>query len=154
MAIYRPKLGIDSPVFFGTEGTSAKDGTPLKYGTGPAVTLSYETEELDMVATGLVKAYLNGKIDTAITFTLKNFQNESGEYPEDIAIIRAAFATGGGISFYTNDSGIGEIDGDFIVDKMDETRDNGKVISWSVELKPTFSGRALKLGDRTGGTAT
>jgi len=37
---------------------------------------------------------------------------------------------------------------------MDETRENGKVISWSVELKPTFSGRALKLGDRTGGTAT
>lgn len=154
MAIYRPKLGIDSPIFLGEEGATATDGTQLKYATGPALTLSYETEELDMIATGLVKAYINGKIDTSITFTLKNFQDESGAFPADITAIRAAFASGGALAVYTEDSAIGVIDGDFIVDKMDETRENGKVISWSVELRPTFTGRALTLGSRTGGTAT
>lgn len=152
--IYRPKLGIDSPIYFGSEGSSAANGTQLQYASGPALTLSYETEELDLIVAGMTKAYLNGKIDASITFTLKNFQDDSGSYPADVAAIRAAFASGGALAVFTDDSGIGIIDGDFIVDKMDETRENGKVISWSVELKPTFTGRALTLGGRSGGSAT
>ncbi|MDO4585580.1 MAG: hypothetical protein Q4D62_15970 [Planctomycetia bacterium] len=144
---YKPVLGLDGPVYVGTSGTyvTANTGTRLEYISGPSLTLSYETEDLDMVATGMTKAYLNGKLDVGISFTMKNFQTESGAFPADISKIRAAFISGGALGVLAADSAIGNIAGDFIVTKMDETRENSKVISWTVEMKPTFSGLKLQI---------
>lgn len=146
---YQPVLGLDGPVYVGTAGTyvSNSTGTRLEYISGPSLTLSYETEELDIVATGMTKAYLNGKLDIGISFTMKNFQNASGTFPEDISKIRSAFISGGAIGVLASDFAIGNIAGDFIVNKMDETRENSKVISWTVELKPTFSGLKLQISE-------
>ena len=140
-ATYLPKYGINGPISIGSAGGSAT--TQLNYISGPSLTLSREQEEIDMVVTGMVKAYLGGKMDIGISFTMKNFQTDQGAYPDDIAAIRTAFSSGSAIAVSASDSSLGTITGDFIVSKMDETRENGKVISWSVELKPTFAGRVL-----------
>lgn len=140
---YAPKFGIDGSVKVGTAGTSASSGTALAHISGPSITMSRETEDVDMTVTGMVKAYVAGKADVGVTFTMKNFQTSLGVYPADIAAIMAAFSGNTAISAYITDSALGDIDGDFIVSKMDETRENGKIISWSVELKPTYVGRVL-----------
>lgn len=140
-AIYLPKYGINGPILVGTAGGSAS--TQLNYISGPSLTLSREQEEIDLVATGMVKAYFGAKMDIGITFTMKNFQTDQGAYPDDIAAIRSAFSSGSAIAVSASDTALGTITGDFIVSKMDETRENGKVVSWSVELKPTFVGRVL-----------
>ncbi|MDO4629229.1 MAG: hypothetical protein Q4C70_08615 [Planctomycetia bacterium] len=92
---------------------------------------------------------INGKLDLGITFTVKNFTDENGDSPADIAALRAAFASGSAVPVTVDDSAIGEISGDFIVTKMDETRENGKVVSWATELKPTFSGNPVTLSLRS-----
>lgn len=143
MANFNPKYGIDGPIYIGTAGESASGGQRLEYISGPSMTITREQEEIDMVITGMVKAYLGGKIDIGVTFTMKNFQTDEGAFPADISQIQNAFSSGTAISVSISDSSLGTIDGDFIVSKMDETRENGKVISWSVELKPTFVGRTL-----------
>ena len=142
--IYAPKYGIDGEITIGDAGSTASGGIRLEYISGPSLTITREQEELDMVITGMVKAYLGGKIDIGITFTMKNFQTEEGAYPSDISKVMSAFSSGEAVSVYVSDSSLGNIDGDFIVSKMDETRENGKVISWSVELKPTFVGRKVE----------
>ena len=141
-AIYSPKFGIDGDIKIGTKGSSAASGTTLQYISGPSISISRDSEEVDMRVTGMVKAYVPGKADITISFTMKNYQNE-GVYPEDIAKIMSAFSANDPISAYITDSALGTIDGDFVVSKMDETRENGKIISWSIELKPTFCGRVL-----------
>lgn len=146
--VYSPVIGLDGPVYYGTAGTdpAETDANRLLYITGPALTITSDMEEADIVAVGLVKAYYEGKMDIGITFDTKKFQTDSGVFPPDIAALKAAKTTRSALAITVKDSAIGDIKGDFLVSKMDENRENGKIISWSVELKPTFIGRAVVYG--------
>ena len=150
MTVYKHVLGIDGPVYIGTAGTEVTtSGTKLEYANGPTLTLAYETEELDVVAAGLAKAYVNGKVDVGLTCKFSRFQVDgSGAYPSDIAAVMAAFVSGGALGMLIKDTAMGDIKGDFIVTKMGETRDNGKIIAFDTEFKPTFEGTPLVFSAR------
>ena len=141
---YRGQLGFTAPITVASQ--------TLAYATGPTLNYSYETEELDLTAAGIVKAYANGKVDISISFEMKRFRTVTettsngetvityGALPPDVQAILDAFKTGTEVAVSVTDSVIGSLSGPFIVDKCDENRANGKIIGYSVELKPTFTG--------------
>lgn len=141
---YRGQLGITAPITVNSQ--------TLAYASGPTLNFSYETEELDLTIAGIVKAYANGRIELGISFQMKRFKSvDGGALPADVAAILAAFQSGVGIPVAFSDSVIGDVSGDFIVTKCDEDRANGKIIGYSVEMKPTFEGTALSWTAYSGG---
>lgn len=144
---YTYRLGIDGPVKIGTAGAVATQR--LLHISGPTLNITSDMEELDIVAVGLIKAYVEGKRDISISFTVKDVRVDNAS-PADISMLRAAYKTRTPISVLAEDSSIGNIDGDFLISKMEETRENGKVISWNTELKPTYVGRMVQFSEPDG----
>lgn len=125
-------LSIDGNITFGE--------TLLEHISAPTISISGDTEELDIIATGAMKAYIRGRNDVTVGFTLKKFANAA-----DVTAVLAAFAAGTPTTVSITDTAMGTISGPMIVSKCDENRAAGKQISYSVELKPTYNGTTFNL---------
>ena len=143
---YSYRLGINGAVKVGSAGSTAT--TRLIHISGPTLNITSDMEEMDIVATGLIKAYVEGKRDISISFTIKDVRVDDAS-PSDIALLRSAYKTRTPISVLAEDSSIGNIEGDFLISKMEETRENGKVVSWNTEMKPTYVGRMVTFNEPT-----
>lgn len=144
--IYKAVLGIDLGIYVGEPMTDPTER--LIHISQPQLELSTETEEMDILATGLYNAYVDGNMELGITFTMRRFTAD-GKDPADTKIIRNAFRTRTPISVRAEDTAAGTILWDYKVTKMSENREKSKVVSWSVELKPTYIGRGPEFTDPT-----
>lgn len=142
--IYKPVLGLEGPIYIGD--AMAEPTQQMLRITAPQLTATYDTEEMGILATGLIKAYTAGELDVGINFTVRRFKVDNADPPE-IAMLRAAFMTGSAVSIRVEDTMMGTILGDFIVSEMPEPREKGKVKSWSVKLMNTYVGRKLSFSD-------
>lgn len=114
------------------------------------MSVSVETEELDIIATGQLKAYVAGRKDITIGGTLIAAQtSQSGgttANAEDVQAVATAFLAGSNVELTVTDTVMGSISGPFICTKMDANYAAGKIISYTVEFKPTWTGEGVTFG--------
>ena len=120
-----PTFGWNAPITIG--------GVEMKHASGINVSNSVTTEEVDVMAAENNAWDVPNKKETTISFTLKMF-NIGGSASSELAVLTSAMATGTPVS-----ATIDGATGNFIVTKCDANREAGKVVSYSVELKPTIT---------------
>lgn len=137
--IYKPVIGLDGRYFIGPV-MAANPNVEMLRVTAPQISLNWDTEEMGIFATELFKAYVQGELDFGVQFTVRRFKVDDADPPE-IAILRAALASGGAFSMKLIDTAMGTLLADFIVQSIAENRVKGQVMSWEVQTQPTYYGR-------------
>lgn len=125
-------MPTNAPVF-GWQAAITAGGVELKHASGITVSSSMTTEEVDVMAAENNVWYVPNKKEVSISFTIKMF-NIGGTAASEVAPFLAAVASGDPIAVT-----IDGVTGNFICTKCDANREAGKVVSYSVELKPTIT---------------
>lgn len=125
-------MPTNTPVY-GWQAPITVGGVELKHASGITVASSMTTEEVDVMAAENNVWYVANKKEVTISFTIKMF-NVGGTAAEEVAPFLAAVASGDPIAITIDDA-----TGNYICTKCDANREAGKVVSYSVELKPTIT---------------
>lgn len=118
---------------FGWQSELKVGGTPLKNASALNVEVTRTSEEVDVMAAEDKELFVYNKLGYTITFTLKAF-NIDGSASTEISTFQDACQNGTTVKMTLDD-----VDGEFICTKCSANREAGKVVSYSVELKPTIS---------------
>ena len=123
---------VNAPTF-GWQSTLKVGGVTLKNASALNVEQTRTTEEVDVMAAEDKELFVYNKLGYTITFTLKAF-NIDGTASTEIEAFQEACQNGTTLNMTLDD-----VEGEFICTKCSANREAGKVVSYSIELKPTIS---------------
>ncbi len=118
---------------YGWQSTLSVGGVSLKNASNLNVEVTRTTEEVDVMGAEDKEWFVYNKLGYTVTFTLKAF-NIGGSAATEIATFQNACQGGTTLSITLD-----EVTGNFICTKCSANREAGKVVSYSVELKPTIT---------------
>lgn len=118
---------------YGWQSTLQVGGVSLKNASNLNVEVTRTTEEVDVMGAEDNEWYVYNKLGYTITFTLKAF-NIGGSAATEIETFQNACQNGTVLAM-----ALDGVSGNFICTKCSANREAGKVVSYSVELKPTIT---------------
>lgn len=118
---------------YGWQSQLSVGGVSLKNASNLNVEVTRTTEEVDVMGAEDNEWFVYNKLGYTITFTLKAF-NIGGSAATEIATFQNACQNGTVLAMELDN-----VSGNFICTKCSANREAGKVVSYSVELKPTIT---------------